>query len=71
MIGSLFDAGLEGRLLLSHDVCLTTDLAAYGGPGYGCLLTGFRERFRRAGSAESALLTLLEVNPRRALSGQP
>ncbi len=70
-IGSLFDAGLEGRLLLSHDVCLTTDLAAYGGPGYAYLLTGFRERFLAAGYPDSALLTLLEVNPRRALDGEP
>jgi predicted metal-dependent phosphotriesterase family hydrolase len=70
-IRSLFDAGLEGRLLLSHDVCLTTDLAAYGGPGYAYLLTGFREHFDAAGFPGSAWTTLMQINPRRALSGEP
>ena len=70
-IRSLFDAGLEHRLLLSQDVCLTTDLAAYGGPGYAYLLTGFREQLRSAGFPDSALTTLLEHNPRRALTGEP
>jgi predicted metal-dependent phosphotriesterase family hydrolase len=69
-IRSLFDAGLEHRLLLSQDVCLTTDLVAYGGPGYAYLLTGFRERLRSAGFPESALTLLLERNPRRALTGE-
>ena len=49
-IRALFDAGLEHRLLLSQDVCLTTDLAAYGGPGYAYLLTGFRARLRAPAS---------------------
>ena len=57
-------------MLLSQDVCLTTDLAAYGGPGYAYLLTGFRERLRSAGFPESALTLLLEHNPRRALTGE-
>jgi phosphotriesterase-related protein len=68
-IGALVDAGLEGRLLLSHDVCLTSDLAAYGGPGYAYLLTGFRERMLEAGFPERLLTTLFVDNPRRALTG--
>ena len=70
-IRSLFDAGLEGRLLLSQDVCLTTDLAANGGPGYAYLLTGFRERLLAAGFPESSLTLLFEENPQRAVSGSP
>jgi len=70
-IRALFEAGLEHRLLLSQDVCLTTDLVAYGGSGYGYLVTGFRERLRRDGLSEHALSTLLEHNPRRALTGGP
>ena len=69
-IRALFDAGLEHRLLLSQDVCLTTDLAAYGGPGYAYLLTGFRERLRCEGFPDSTLTMLLEHNPRRALTGE-
>ena len=68
-IRGLVDAGLEGRLLLSHDVCLTSDLAAYGGPGYAYLLTGFRDRMLEAGFPESLLTTLMADNPRRALTG--
>jgi phosphotriesterase-related protein len=68
-IGALVDAGLEDRLLLSHDVCLTTDLASYGGPGYGYLLGGFRERFLHAGLPGPLFTKLTMDNPRRALTG--
>lgn len=68
-IAALADAGLEGRLLLSHDVCLTSDLAAYGGPGYAYLLTGFRELMAAHGLPEGLIATLLVDNPRRALTG--
>lgn len=68
-IGALADAGLEGRLLLSHDVCLTSDLAAYGGPGYAYLLTGFRERLADAGFPDTLFTKLMVDNPRRALAG--
>jgi phosphotriesterase-related protein len=68
-IRALVDAGLEARLLLSHDVCLTSDLAAYGGSGYAYLLTGFRERMLEAGFPETLLTRLMVDNPRRALTG--
>ena len=58
------------RLLLSQDVCLTTDLASYGGPGYAYLLTGFRERLLVGGFPGIQRWRLLfESNPQRALSG--
>ena len=66
----MFDAGLESRLLLSQDVCLTSDLAAYGGPGYAYLVTGFRDRLKAAGFPETAMTRLFQDNPRRALSGE-
>jgi predicted metal-dependent phosphotriesterase family hydrolase len=68
-IRALFDAGLEGRLLLSQDVCLTSDLAAHGGPGYAYLFTAFRERLLAAGFPDASLRLLFEQNPQRALSG--
>ncbi len=68
-IRAIVDAGLERRLLLSHDVCLTGDLAAYGGPGYAYLLTGFRDRMLEAGLPGSLLTRLMVDNPRRALTG--
>jgi phosphotriesterase-related protein len=68
-IRGLVDAGFEGRLLLSHDVCLTSDLAAYGGPGYTYLLTGFRDRMQEVGFPHTLLDRLVVDNPRRALTG--
>lgn len=70
-IRALFDAGLEGRLLLSQDLCLTTDLASHGGPGYAYLFTTFRERLLSAGFPESALTLLFQTNPQQALGGEP
>ncbi len=69
-IRALFDAGLETRLLLSQDVCLSTDLAASGGPGYAYLLTGFRDHLRSAGFPDAAITRLFRDNPRRALTGE-
>jgi predicted metal-dependent phosphotriesterase family hydrolase len=70
-IRALVESGLGHRLLLSHDVCLTTDLAAYGGPGYSYLLTGFREQLLGAGFDAAALTMLFTDNPRRAVAGEP
>jgi phosphotriesterase-related protein len=68
-IRALVDAGYERQLLLSHDVCLTSDLATYGGPGYAYLLTGFRPRLLEAGFPGTLVDSLLTDNPRRALTG--
>ncbi len=69
-IRALMDAGHGERLLLSQDVCLTSDLAAYGGPGYAYLLTGFRSRLQEAGLSAAEIDRLLIDNPRRALTGE-
>jgi phosphotriesterase-related protein len=68
-IRALVDAGFEHQVLLSHDVCLRTDLAAYGGPGYAFLLTGFRARLLEAGLPDALVEALLRDNPRSALTG--
>lgn len=68
-IRALLDAGHERQVLLSHDVCLRTDLSTYGGPGYTYLLVRFRELLISAGLTEATLTTLLVDNPRRALTG--
>jgi phosphotriesterase-related protein len=70
LIAELVDAGFGDRVLLSHDVCLRTDLATYGGPGYAYLLTGFRARLEAAGFEASAIARMLVDNPRRALTGE-
>lgn len=68
-IRGLLDAGFSDRILLSHDVCLRSDLAAYGGPGYTYVPTRFRDRLLQAGIPAEVITGFLIDNPRRALSG--
>jgi phosphotriesterase-related protein len=68
-IRRLVDNGHLGRLLLSHDVCIMSDLHAYGGTGYDFILTGLVPRLLEAGFSRSQIDQLLVENPRRALTG--
>lgn len=68
-IRALVDAGFEDRILLSHDICLRSDLAAMGGPGYAYVPTIFRERLFGAGLGQEVVQALMVDNPRRALTG--
>jgi predicted metal-dependent phosphotriesterase family hydrolase len=68
-IRALLDAGFGDRLLLSHDVCLRSNLATFGGPGYTYVPTTFRERLIESGIPTEVVTSLLVHNPRRALSG--
>ena len=67
---SLADAGHLGRVLLSQDVCLRSDYAAMGGPGYAYVVTTFADRLRAAGFDDADIATLTVDNPRRMLSGE-
>jgi phosphotriesterase-related protein len=67
---SLADAGFLDRVLLSQDVCLRTDYAAMGGPGYAYVVTTFAERLKDAGFDDDDLARLLVDNPRRMLTGE-
>jgi phosphotriesterase-related protein len=58
----LSDAGWQDRLLLSHDICHRTDLARYGGPGYGHIGRAIRPRLVAA-LGESTTQKLLRLNP--------
>lgn len=69
-IQALVREGFADRILLSHDVCLRSNLAAMGGSGYTYLLTGFRERLRAEGLATELIGRLMVDNPRRALAGE-
>lgn len=69
-IRALADHGFLGRVLLSQDVCLRSDYAALGGPGYAYVPTRFAEHLRGAGFSESDVHGLLVDNPRRALTGE-
>lgn len=65
----LVGAGYLDRILLSHDVCLKSDLRVNGGCGYTYILEEFLPRLGRAGLNEGELDQIVTVNPQRALAG--
>jgi phosphotriesterase-related protein len=67
---SLADAGFIDRVLLSQDVCLRSDYAAMGGPGYAYVVTRFADRLKEAGFDDVDVRQLLVENPRRMLTGE-
>ncbi len=60
-------AGHLERILLSHDVCLKTDLSIDGGCGFSYLFREFLPRLARAGLNDAELEQLVSVNPQRAM----
>jgi phosphotriesterase-related protein len=68
-IRALAEEGFLDRVLLSQDVCLRSNLAALGGPGYAYVPTAFAERLRTEGFTDAEVRRLLVDNPRRALTG--
>lgn len=61
--------GHGGQLLLSHDVCTTSQLASNGGAGFAFVPTGFADALEQAGLERAEIDSLLVDNPRRALAG--
>ena len=68
-VRAAFDEGWGDRLILAQDVCLKTQLHAFGGRGYDHLLTGIAPALRVAGLPEQAIVGLLVDHPRRVLAG--
>lgn len=64
----LVRAGYLDRILLSHDVCLKSDLRVNGGCGFTYVLEEFLPRLGHAGLTEGELEQLVTVNPQRALA---
>jgi phosphotriesterase-related protein len=56
------DGWLE-RLLVSSDRCFRSDLTSFGGPGYGHVLTGFRQELRSLGLTDEEFDVLTISNP--------
>jgi phosphotriesterase-related protein len=61
--------GWEDHLLVSQDVCLKSQLRAFGGGGYDHLLVDIAPRLEAAGLDPLEVEALLVDNPRRALTG--
>jgi phosphotriesterase-related protein len=60
------DGGTE-RILISQDVCLRTDLVAYGGFGYAHILEHIVPVMRRNGIGMDAIHTIMVDNPKTLL----
>jgi phosphotriesterase-related protein len=67
----LVEDGRTDRILLSGDTCTKSVLVAYGGQGYGRVLTSFVPRLRERGLDEASIEAMLVANPARALSVSP
>lgn len=68
-ITALVNAGHVDRVILSHDVCLTSQLRAFGGNGFGFILDGFRDALLAAGVSDEEFDQMTVVNPARLLGG--
>lgn len=67
----LCEQGHEEQLLFSQDVCMKTDLPAYGGPGYGHVLRTIVPMLRAPGVEQRTIDRILIENPARALAMAP
>ncbi len=55
--------GFAARILLSHDICLTTDLRVRGGPGFTYIPTTFFELLVASGLDRTLVDGLMVDNP--------
>ncbi|MER5388266.1 hypothetical protein [Saccharopolyspora sp. NPDC002686] len=69
MVLELARAGHLDQILLSHDVCVKSQLSAYGGPGYSFVQTVFRKALREAGIDDGEFEHITAANPARLLCG--
>ena len=70
-VKDLVDSGFVGRILVSQDLCLKTDLVANGGHGYAHILEDIVPIMLRKGISENAIRTIMQDNPRRLLDVSP
>lgn len=65
----LVNAGFSNRVLLSQDVCVSSQLRAGGGPGFGLVHGTFKTAVLAAGLDEELFRSITTVNPARFLAG--
>lgn len=69
LVMKLVHAGHIDQVLLSHDVCLTSQLKANGGNGFSFVLAGLRSALLDAGLAPEQFDHITTVNPVRLITG--
>lgn len=70
-VRALLDAGLGGRVLLSHDICTKHRLAAFGGHGFGHLTGAVVPWMHQRGFTRAETDMILVDNPARLLAVTP
>jgi phosphotriesterase-related protein len=60
--------GLIDQVMLSNDICLLDQLAAYGGPGYDNVIRNSLPLLRERGLSEDQIETMTVRNPARAFA---
>lgn len=70
LIRQLIEGGHVKQVMLSQDVCLRSDLVAYGGLGYAFVPGELSRIMREAGVTDEQLHQMMVGNPRRALTGE-
>jgi phosphotriesterase-related protein len=68
LIGELVRGGFSDKILMSHDVCMKTDLHTYGGNGFDFVPTAFADRLLKNGLEPRDVGQILIGNPRRLLT---
>jgi len=66
-IMELIDKGYLNQILISHDVCLKTQLVAYGDGGYAYILRNILPQMRARGVSAKEIHTILVDNPKHML----
>lgn len=67
-VAGLCRAGFAGQLMLSNDLCLVDQMAAYGGPGYDNVIRKFLPLLRERGVSEEEIYGMTVLNPSRAFA---
>jgi len=67
-VAALCREGLVGQIMLSNDLCLIDQMAAFGGPGYDNVIRNFVPLLRQRQVSDADIQTLLVGNPARAFA---
>ena len=67
-VAALIEAGYLNQILLGSDICTTSQLRRYGGPGYAHVLETFLPMLHERGISEAELKQMTVANPARAFA---
>jgi predicted metal-dependent phosphotriesterase family hydrolase len=65
-VAALCSEGLVNQIMLGSDLCLTDQMATFGGPGYDTVIRNFLPLLRQRGVSEDLIQIMTVANPARA-----